>query len=132
MLSKLISNTLLVSTWILGWCTIFPVTVVKADVGLLSFWLPELYALLDLIESEKNPVETHIFGGRKFYVTQFRGHNVIAVNTGVGISNAAAATATLLQKFPTIDRIVGSGIAGGVVRGTRNKNPSSGIEIELD
>jgi nucleoside phosphorylase len=88
---------------------------VKADVGLLSFWIPELYALLAQIESEGNPVETHIFGGRKFYVTTYKGHNVVAVNTGVGISNSAATTAIMLQKFPSIDRIVGSGIAGGVV-----------------
>jgi hypothetical protein len=89
--------------------------LVKADIGLLSFWIPELYALLAQIESEGNPVETHIFGGRKFYVTTYKGHNVVAVNTGVGISNSAATTAILLQKFPSIDRIVGSGIAGGVV-----------------
>ena len=88
---------------------------VKADIGLLSFWTPELYALLAQIEAEGNPVETHIFGGRKFYVTTYKGHNVVAVNTGVGISNTAATTAILLQKFPSIDRIVGSGIAGGVV-----------------
>jgi nucleoside phosphorylase len=89
---------------------------VKADIGLLSFWIPELYALLAKIESETgNPVETHIFGGRKFYVTTYKGHNVVAVNTGVGISNSAATTAIMLQKFPSIDRIIGSGIAGGVV-----------------
>jgi nucleoside phosphorylase len=101
-----------------SFCIVFLATVVhfvKADIGLLSFWTPELYALLAQIEAEGNPVETHIFGGRKFYVTTFKGHNVVAVNTGVGISNTAATTAILLQKFPSIDRIVGSGIAGGVV-----------------
>jgi hypothetical protein len=88
----------------------------KADIGVISFWVPELYALLEEIQAEGNPVETHIYGGRKFYVTKFKGHNVVAVNTGVGISNSAATTATLLQKFPSINRLVGSGIAGGVVR----------------
>lgn len=92
------------------------VPTVIADIGILSFWVPELYYLLDLIESEGNPVETYTFGARKFYVTQYQGHNVIAANTGVGISNAAATTAIMLQKFPNIDRLVGSGIAGGVVR----------------
>lgn len=89
-----------------------------ADIGLLSFWVPELYALLDLIRSEEGQadVEEHIFGGRKFYVASYMGHRVVAVNTGVGLSNAAATTAILLQKFPSIDRIIGSGIAGGVVR----------------
>jgi nucleoside phosphorylase len=90
---------------------------VNADIGLLSFWIPELYALLDKIEAESStPVVTHIFGGRKFYVTNWKGHNVVIANTGVGISNAAATTAIMLQKFPSIDRIIGSGIAGGVVR----------------
>eukprot|EP00980_Cylindrotheca_fusiformis_P006000 scaffold1284_cov108-Cylindrotheca_fusiformis.AAC.14 len=88
--------------------------VALADVGILSFWVPELYALLEEIQAEGNEVTTHIFGARKFYVTKYKGHNVVAVNTGVGISNTAATTAILLQKFPTIDRIVGSGIAGGV------------------
>ena len=88
---------------------------VNADIGLLSFWVPELYALLAQIESEGNPVETYIFGARKFYVTTYRGHNVVIANTGVGISNSAATTATMLQKFPSITRIIGSGIAGGVV-----------------
>jgi hypothetical protein len=73
----------------------------KADIGVISFWVPELYALLEEIQAEGNPVETHIYGGRKFYVTKFKG---------------AATTATLLQKFPSINRLVGSGIAGGVVR----------------
>uniref|UniRef100_A0A7S3LES7 Nucleoside phosphorylase domain-containing protein n=1 Tax=Amphora coffeiformis TaxID=265554 RepID=A0A7S3LES7_9STRA len=91
-----------------------------ADIGLLSFWVPELYVLLDLIRSEGQAVEEYVFGGRKFYVTTYKGHKVVAVNTGVGLSNAAATTAILLQKFPSIDRIIGSGIAGGV-------NPSLNI-----
>lgn len=90
--------------------------VVRADIGLLSFWVPELYDLLAQIESEGNPVETYVFGARKFYVTTYRGHNVVIANTGVGISNSAATTTIMLQKFPSITRIVGSGIAGGVVR----------------
>ena len=89
---------------------------VRADIGLLSFWVPELYALLAQIESEGNPVEEYVFGARKFYVTTYRGHNVVIANTGVGISNAAATTTIMLQKFPSITRIVGSGNAGGVVR----------------
>lgn len=89
-------------------------TLVEADVGIVSFWVPELYALLEEVRKEGNAIEEHIFGARKFYVTRYRGHNVVLVNTGVGISNAAATMAILLQKFPTIDRVVGSGIAGGI------------------
>lgn len=89
---------------------------VRADIGIVSFWVPEMYELLARIrEDANNNIEEYIFGARKFYVTQYRGHNVVFVNTGVGISNAAATLAIMLQKFPTIDRVVGSGIAGGVV-----------------
>ena len=101
---------LLLISWTIKLCS--------ADIGLLFFWVPELYKLLETIEAEAeidvDAIKTYTFGARKFYVTKYRGHNVVAVNTGVGISNAAATTAIMLQKFPTIDKIVGSGIAGGV------------------
>jgi len=96
--------------------------VVYADIGILSFWVPELYTLLDEIEKEGNEIVTHIFGARKFYVTKYRGHNVVVANTGVGISNTAATTAILLQKFPSVDRIIGSGIAGGIDPALRGKD----------
>ena len=56
--------------------------LVHADIGILSFWVPELYTLLGEIEKEGNEIETYIFGARKFYVTQYRGHNVVVANTG--------------------------------------------------
>eukprot|EP00934_Nitzschia_sp_Nitz4_P000995 Nitzschia sp. Nitz4//scaffold294_size23022//440//2738//NITZ4_008511-RA/size23022-augustus-gene-0.17-mRNA-1//1//CDS//3329546214//995//frame0 len=89
---------------------------VSADVAIVSFWVPEMYALLAQVQ-ETDPeavIEEYIYGARKFYVTNYLGHNVILVNTGVGISNAAATISILLQKFPTVDRVVGSGIAGGI------------------
>ena len=86
-----------------------------ADIGIISFWTPELLALLQVIKQEGSPLSTYIFGGRRFYVTSFQGHNVVVVNGGESISNSAATAATLLQKFPNIKRIVGSGVAGGVV-----------------
>ena len=85
------------------------------DIGVISFWTPELLALLQIIQKEGNSLSTYIFGARRFYVTTFHGHNVVVVNGGESISNSAATTATLLQKFPNVNRIVGSGIAGGVV-----------------
>jgi len=86
-----------------------------ADIGIITFWIPELYALLRVIQEEGGSIVTHTFGGRRFYVTSYRGHNVIAVNGGESISNSAATTAILLQKFQNVDRIIGTGIAGGVV-----------------
>lgn len=100
--------------FLIGFGFVLPST--HGDVGIVSFWVPEMYALLDQVRSENNTIDEYIFGARKFYVTQYRGHNVVLVNTGVGISNAAATMAIMLQKFPTIDRVVGSGIAGGIVR----------------
>ncbi|KAG7374740.1 methylthioadenosine/S-adenosylhomocysteine MTA/SAH nucleosidase [Nitzschia inconspicua] len=90
------------------------ISSINCDIGIVSFWVPEMYALLEQVRLENNTIEEYIFGARKFYVTQYRGHNVILVNTGVGISNAAATLSIMLQKFPTIDRVVGSGIAGGI------------------
>ena len=102
-----------------------------ADVGIVSFWVPEMYALLEQVRADSvntnATIEEYIFGARKFYVTQYRGHNVVLVNTGVGISNAAATVAIMLQKFPTIDRVVGSGIAGGIV--SQNSSVSSDISF---
>lgn len=89
--------------------------VASADIGVISFLSPELFALLELIEQEGNVIKTSVFAGRRFYVTSFRGHNIVAVIGGESITNSAATTAILLQKFPNINRIVGSGIAGGVV-----------------
>ena len=87
-----------------------------ADIGLVTFWVPELHALLDSIQQEgAAPVETHVFGARRFYTTSYKGHRVVVVNGGESVSNSAATTAILLQKFPNVDRIVGSGTAGGVV-----------------
>lgn len=94
---------------------IFWLPGVWADIGVISYWVPELYALLRVIEDEGSSLTTHTFGGRRFYVTRYRGHNIIAVNAGESISNSAATTTILLQKFPNVDRIIGTGIAGGVV-----------------
>jgi hypothetical protein len=86
------------------------------DIGIIAFWVPDLYALLEQIQLDGNAIEAHVFSGRRFYVTRFKGHNIVALNSGEGMANSAAATAILLQKFPAVDRIVGTGIAGGVVR----------------
>ena len=93
---------------------------VLADIGLVTFWVPELHALLLAIQEESGhnnaSMETHVYGARRFYTSSsFKGHRVVVVHGGESVSNSAATTAILLQKFPNIDRIVGSGTAGGVV-----------------
>mmetsp|Transcript_2591 Transcript_2591/g.3667 ORF Transcript_2591/g.3667 Transcript_2591/m.3667 type:complete len:470 (+) Transcript_2591:891-2300(+) len=80
--------------------------------GLLSFWQPELDALKTIM-NDGQPEEI-VFGGRKFYRGKVFGADVVAVLTGVGISNAAMTTGLMLQLFPGIERLIGGGIAGGV------------------
>lgn len=104
--------------WIIQLLVLLLLQRTSADIGVISFWTPELLALLEVFQKEGNTLSTYIFGGRRFYATSFHGHNVVIVNGGESISNSAATTATLLQKFPNIDKIVGSGVAGGVVSST--------------
>lgn len=97
------------------WCLLLLVgPTVNADIGVLSFWIPELRTLLGAIESEGGVVETVVIGPRKFYTTKYKGHNLVLVNTGVGISNSVIATTLLLTHFPSVTRLIGSGVAGGV------------------
>ena len=86
-----VATTIVVLTLILCYCR-----PSAADISIVSFWTPELIALLEVIQQEGNALTTHIFGGRRFYVTTFHGHNVVVVNGGVSISNSAATTAILL------------------------------------
>jgi Phosphorylase superfamily len=46
--------------------------------------------------------------------TTYKGHRLILVNTGVGISNTAITTTLLLTQFPSVTRLIGSGVAGDV------------------
>lgn len=101
------------------------------DIGVIAFWVPDLYALLGQIQLDGNPIEAHVFSGRRFYVTRFKGHNIVALNSGEGMANSAAATAILLQKFPAVDRIVGTGIAGGVVRSDAPGNECADCDWNL-
>lgn len=78
--------------------------------GVLSFYEPELVAMLSIMDQ----TETLIYGGRKFYRGMIHGADVVATLTGVSIENAAASTALMLQLYPGVERLTGGGIAGGV------------------
>jgi len=83
-------------------------------VGLLCFDRAGIDALKRAITDEKGLVTELVFGGRRFYRGKIEGANVVAVFTGSSANNAAMTTALILQLFPGIDTIIGSGIAKGV------------------
>jgi adenosylhomocysteine nucleosidase len=72
----------------------------------------ELASVLALMPDEHKQV----VGGREFWVGHLRGHEVVAVLSGIG-KVAAATTATLLANRFNIGRIVFTGVAGGLGAG---------------
>ncbi|KAL3942806.1 MAG: hypothetical protein SGARI_000140 [Bacillariaceae sp.] len=78
--------------------------------GLLSFYKPELDAMLAIMKD----TESLFYGGRRFYRGKIHGADVVACLTGVSIENAAISTALMLQLYPGVERLIGGGIAGGV------------------
>ena len=81
-------------------------------VGLLCFDAAAVSLLKTSMATEGNSTVTeHVFGGRRFYRGTFEGVEVVVAYTGSSVSNAAMTTALLVQLFPGIERIIGSGIA---------------------
>lgn len=74
----------------------------------------ELASVLALMPDEQRQT----VGGRDFWVGHLHGHAVVAVLSGIG-KVAAATTATLLIERYRVDRIVFTGVAGGLGSGVR-------------
>jgi len=74
----------------------------------------ELAAVLDLLPDERKTV----VAGREFWVGHLYGHEVVAVLSRIG-KVAAATTATLLIERFKVQRIVFTGVAGGLGEGVR-------------
>jgi adenosylhomocysteine nucleosidase len=74
----------------------------------------ELASVLALMPDERQ----QSVGGRDFWVGHLHGHEVVAVLSGIG-KVAAATTATLLIERFRVDRIVFTGVAGGLGPGVR-------------
>jgi adenosylhomocysteine nucleosidase len=74
----------------------------------------ELASVLALMPDERK----QSVGGRDFWVGHLHGHEVVAVLSGIG-KVAAATTATLLIERFQVDRIVFTGVAGGLGPGVR-------------
>src|SRR5512137_1692250 len=70
-------------------------------------------AELEAFKAQATVVKTVVLNGRTVYVGTLGGHKVVMTLSGVSMVNAALSTQALLDHF-RIERIVFSGIAGGV------------------
>lgn len=74
----------------------------------------ELANVLSLMPDER----MQVIGGREFWVGHLHGQDVVAVLSGIG-KVAAATTATLLIQHFEVNRIVFTGVAGGLHAGVK-------------
>ena len=72
----------------------------------------ELAAVLDLMPDEQQ----QLVGGRGFWRGHLHGHDVVAVLSGIGKVAAATTAAVLIERFG-VQRIVFTGVAGGLAPG---------------
>lgn len=72
----------------------------------------ELSAVLDLMPDEQKQVA----GGRDFWVGHLHGQEVVTVLSRIGKVAAATTAVTLIERF-RVDRIVFTGVAGGLAPG---------------
>ena len=74
----------------------------------------ELAAVLELMPDEQQQT----IGGRTFWRGHLHGHDVVAVLSGIGKVAAATTAAVLIERFG-VQRIVFTGVAGGLGDGVR-------------
>ncbi len=74
----------------------------------------ELAAVLDLMPDEQQQT----VGGRTFWRGHLHGHDVVAVLSGIGKVAAATTAAVLIERFG-VQRIVFTGVAGGLAPGVK-------------
>jgi adenosylhomocysteine nucleosidase len=72
----------------------------------------ELSAVLALMDGE----ERHRVAGREFFDGELHGHPVVAVLSRIGKVAAATTASVLIERF-RVDRIVFTGVAGGLSPG---------------
>ncbi|WP_439520463.1 5'-methylthioadenosine/adenosylhomocysteine nucleosidase [Hydrogenophaga sp.] len=82
--------------------------------ALVSALHEELAAVLGLMPDEQQQV----FGGRSFWRGHLHGHDVVAVLSGIGKVAAATTATALIERFG-VQRIVFTGVAGGLAPGVR-------------
>src|SRR3569833_1383748 len=69
-------------------------------------------AVLALLPDEHR----QLAGGREFWVGHLHGHEVVAVLSRIGKVAAATTATALIERFQ-VDRVVFTGVAGGLARG---------------
>lgn len=80
--------------------------------AIVSAMREELAAVLALLPDERKQVA----GGRDFWVGHLHGQEVVAVLSRIGKVAAATTATALIERFG-VDRIVFTGVAGGIARG---------------
>ena len=80
--------------------------------AIVSAMHEELSAVLALLPDEQKQVA----GGRDFWVGHLHGQEVVAVLSRIGKVAAATTATALIERFH-VDRIVFTGVAGGIARG---------------
>ncbi len=81
-------------------------------IAIVSALHEELAAVLALMPDEQQQV----VGGRTFWRGHLHGHDVVAVLSGIGKVAAATTAAVLIERFG-VQRIVFTGVAGGLAPG---------------
>ena len=74
----------------------------------------ELAAVLDLMPDERK----QLAAGREFWVGHLHGHEVVAVLSRIGKVAAATTATALIERF-AVDRMVFTGVAGGLAPGVK-------------
>lgn len=82
--------------------------------AIVSAMHQELAAVLALMPDEKK----QLLGGREFWLGHLHGHEVVAVLSRIGKVAAATTATTLIERFG-VDRIVFTGVAGGLGAGVK-------------
>lgn len=83
-------------------------------IAIVSALHEELAAVLALMPDEQQQV----VGGRTFWRGHLHGHDVVAVLSGIGKVAAATTATALIERFG-VQRIVFTGVAGGLAPGVR-------------
>lgn len=82
-----------------------------ARLGLIAALRPELAAVLDRMPSERRQV----VAGRDYWLGRWHGHELVAVLSRMGKVAAATTATALIERFE-VDRIVFTGVAGGLAQ----------------
>lgn len=82
----------------------------KVDIGIISAFAPEVQAVLD---GMSKILGKKTYAGRSFFIGTLKGKTVAVTVCGESMVNAALTTQLFFDKF-TVDKLIFSGIAGGI------------------